>query len=300
MSQKHYSNHNFNPSMDFYGQHSGFASRTNGDYYNRERYEQYEHQHRVHQNKGYYGKRDLPHQIYQPEAYPNPMSKGSFEHTATYQYGGTSNPKMNTISPPSKYIHPTMMQMPFSLSNESPAGHHQSSSLFRSASPARMSPILPTLPLDDLSPNRRAAAGLLSKNMIPVPEEDEMTPHQNHGYEIENVLRHSVGIPNIHAGPSKLIPLGDPSSNYTPFGGGTYFGPTVLNKYGDTSDFFTPQAKHIRPRNHVAVPGDASAKNYNRQVKKPSKPSSQGFTAGFADLASSVIKDHDINENDEN
>lgn len=299
MSQKHYTNQNFDPSMNFYGQHSGFASRNNEDYYNRPRYEQYEHQHRVPQNKGYYGKRDPAHQIYQPEAYP--MSKGSSEHIATYQYGVTSNPKMNAISPRSKYIHNTMMQVPFSLSNESPLDHHQSSSLFRSASPARMSPILPTLPIDDLSPNRRAAAGLLRKNMIPVPEEeDEMTHHQNHGYEMENALRHPVSIPNIHTGPPKLIPMGDPSSNYTPFGGGTYFGPTVLNKYGDTSDFFTPQAKHIRPRNHAAVPGDASAKNYSRQAKKPSKLSSQGFTAGFADLASSVIKDQGLNHNGEN
>jgi hypothetical protein len=297
MNQKHYSDQNYDPSMNYYGQSSDFSSKNNGDYYNKHRYDKYESNMKYMPSKVYQGKRESGHYEYHQGPYP--IVKESPDHTATYHYGRTANTKMDTASVPSNYIQSTRMQMPFSLNEDSHEAHHQSSSLFRSAS-TKMSPIMPSLPLDELSPNRRAAAGLLSKNMIPVPEEEDgMIHRRSHNYGMEEPLRHPIAMQQKQAGPSKMMLPGDSSMNYTPFGGGTYFGPTVLNKYGDTSDFFTPQAKQLRPRNYAAVPGDASAKNYSRQGKKPNKNSDQNSQAGFSMLASNIIRGQDQDEHNE-
>jgi len=291
MDHKHYSTQNYDQSMNYYdyGQYNGFANRSDSQYYQKPRYDRYDTHQKYTQHKTYQGKRDVNPEEYQQHTYQ--IHKDSTAHSTTYHYGRTSNSKMETGSVPSNYIQSTMVQMPFSLNEENSGDHHQSSSLFRSASPAKLSPMIPSSALDELSPQRRTAAGLLHKSMIPVPEEEEnLSHHPNHQYGLEETIRLPVGLQQKQAGPPKILPVGDTSTNYTPFGGGTYFGPTVLNRYGDNSDFFTPQAKQLRPRNIAAVPGDASAKNYNRQGKKPAKNSDSGFSAGFSGLASSVIK----------
>lgn len=232
-----------------------------------------------------------------------PVAYDSEKHdhpiVAPYQQSRMMNHVMREgVSPSSNYKQPSSNQLlPFSL-NDDTQEDMVSSSLFRLASPAKLSPINP--PLEDLSPRWRAAAGLLQHNMIPVPEEDHEMYHKSSHYKVEDMNLKPMKMLNDNVAPLKMLPIGDSSPNYSHFGGGTYFGPTVLNKYGGLRDYFTPQANQLRTQNYANLPGHTSSKSSKFQQGVKKAKGLGKVVTGFSMLSKSAIKNQEVDIRESN
>lgn len=271
--------------MDFYGQPGGYSGRFNGGHHVKSRHYEQQKQfaHKQMPQSPVYGFNNVNSAF----AYPkdsNPRDPYYHEH------GRVISPDMR--SPQQGSLLRTS-QLPFELKEEGVPDNH-SSSLFRSTSPIRMSPMMPSLPLDELSPKRLAAVGLLNKKMMRVPEEVEshgMIEGHSNSFRGDNQMDMRGGMANQQARNPNLLPINENPASYTHFGGGTYFGPTVLNNYGSSNGFFTPQARQIDRRTYAAVPGDASSKSSKLQ-QGAKQPRNFGKTAGFSMLAENAIRDN--------
>lgn len=163
--------------------------------------------------------------------------------------------------------------------------------ILKSVSPTR---IPKTLPLQEESTPRHSAQNYLSNPMLPVPEEEYGEGFQESPYQLEFDKYENQTRPEhlIQQQPRVALPLDNsPANNYQPFRSGTYFGPSILNKYRGDGDFFTPQANQLRSVHLNAVNGDMSSKSSKLQNHGPQTLNSIGpQTTGFSSMVDNAIK----------